>query len=668
MFTRPGRSLAAVMLMACLWLVVSSTVLGAAGPKGLVGDKPRISVRLLLSKIGRDKPVPLIVEVANPTADNYDSMRIRVAGDGTTPNYTQDLTLPANTSKRYFMALRGSFRYSTEVVLEYNGTTIDTAQVSIPRSYNSLYSILAVAPTGEQSGLTYLLDVFKSKNNSGSSNTGDEVTIDYIDAESLPDKCSVYEGCDLLILKNPNLDKASNRQLEALADWVYRGGHAVICPDPNFAQFNQNMLYKLLLGFEVTGLVPLSSADVFTRTYGGQISQGSLQALSTRHGSTVRTLLAAPEGNHELILARGYGQGSVALLTFFPFAPPLNTWSQPGDMWRKLVDELTAQSGEDVFGNPTIDVDQLFGGFKVDDLPSAALPLVYLAVYFIVLLPINYYILWSRSQEKLAWLTIPAIVLAFTFVGEAFGWLYRNSEGGVHEIHLVHHPAPQQAYGRVDMHLFSINKAEYTVKSPFSSDDLTVNDPSGGYHRSGAQRTQLAKMTMSTGDKMVIDGIFLSNWDKILFKGTYSQRSPNPDWVFQPDPVGAAANVLGGQLTWSSKDTLAAPVLIARDGGVVRVFEHKGVIKPDQTVSGADFQRISRPEITVDAIFGSGAATMNQEQRKTVKDLYNGIVSRLRHNGRNYLVGVVFLTGRGRYGVTPRPGNQTSTEIHVLSL
>ncbi len=128
-----------------------------------------------------------------------------------------------------------------------------------------------------------------------------------------------------------------------------------------------------------------------------------------------------------LIVKRDVGDGVVVALAVDPGVPPLRGWAGDETMWMRLHVERPGSVHQAL-------VDERFmpqslaaaaGIERQSGLPSPMALFLVLASYVVVVGPINYMLLRSRRRLDLAWVTIPALTLAFTGLSYAFGlWLH----------------------------------------------------------------------------------------------------------------------------------------------------------------------------------------------------------------------------------------------------
>ena len=229
-----------------------------------------------------------------------------------------------------------------------------------------------------------------------------------------------------------------------LRDWLGSGG-IVIIPGLPVLEATMSVPASAFLGKAVPGNVPV--VKLFGRPNG-------------------RTLLAS--GNLPLIYEQRVGLGTVIHLAFNPSDPAL--MNKPGydDLWRQILQ--SACSGRSAnssrqFADAWIEESSRQGM----DIKPPKVPLVagFLGGYILLVVPVNYFVLRGLRRKDLAWITIPVLVIIFSFAAYFAGSMSRGHKLIVKSSQVFEMPAGSVvARYHGDLSLFSPNRTRHTIQFP----------------------------------------------------------------------------------------------------------------------------------------------------------------------------------------------------------
>ncbi len=284
------------------------------------------------------------------------------------------------------------------------------------------------------------------------------------DADGLPEHVLGWGSVDYVVLAGDALSRASEAQREALAQWVALGGELIVTGGPGAAA----ALAALPDALRPATVQGSREAEVF----GGLEALGGGQPIA---GSAPIALLDAAPGavpiapdadGSPLLVQRRYGDGAVVALAFDPSLPPFADWAGLEKLWQALH----VQRGETVWTAPTGDIAQLGSGLyqlPEFDLPSLRWLLALIAVYILLVGPVNYLVLRRRRRLDLAWVTIPALTLIFSAASYGAGFVLHGRDLVLYELSAVRViPDAGIAYVRTYVGLFSPGARSYSVSLP----------------------------------------------------------------------------------------------------------------------------------------------------------------------------------------------------------
>ncbi|MBX7245835.1 MAG: hypothetical protein K1X53_10070 [Candidatus Sumerlaeaceae bacterium] len=233
--------------------------------------------------------------------------------------------------------------------------------------------------------------------------------------EDLPDRWYGYEGVSLLVIPRATQNLLEGDKGAALRDWVAQGGKLLVLGGRNGQTYKGSMVEDLLPAtIEGDGIYASSDGQLkeevgaTTATAGGLFQ---INKLKLRPGA--RELIGS--GNLPLLVGRAYESGTVMYLA--------SDWSQRLFQLFAIPKTLATIVGiepgfEDIqkrYQNSFLNIDSgIFGLGSAVNLPNPAIILAILSLYFVLVGPLNFFLLARRKRLELAWITVPVIVILFT--------------------------------------------------------------------------------------------------------------------------------------------------------------------------------------------------------------------------------------------------------------
>jgi hypothetical protein len=154
---------------------------------------------------------------------------------------------------------------------------------------------------------------------------------------------------------------------------------------------------------------------------------------------TALSVALRPDANNlvgdGLIVERAEGAGRV-LFTAFDLAA-LRTWAGEAALWQELLEHTTrVELGQNFrIRNENLMRDAL----QTDSLrlPSTAVLLLLVALYIVVVGPLNFWLLRRAGRVELAWVTTPLIVVAFLLVAYGASFVLRGTSARITQLTVV---------------------------------------------------------------------------------------------------------------------------------------------------------------------------------------------------------------------------------------
>ncbi len=300
-------------------------------------------------------------------------------------------------------------------------------------------------------------------------------------AADLPDKAAGYGGAGAFLLRSDApLDALTEAQADALKAWVSSGGHLIVCGGSDPARFGSAFF---------NGLLP---AAVGTAGAAGELT------LTPKPLPGVHVVQSGPSGLARIV-AGPYGAGTVTLTSFDPTLPAFQTTNTAlPPVWRTLfasgldnTASVLAMAGqrEENFNafyygsSPPLLSEAVIRGPSLD-APATPVIAIFLLIYLVVLVPVNYLVLKRMDRKEWAWGTIPALVLLFAAGTFAVGYAAKGGSVFVNRAALIETSAGRREAGVYsEVGLFSPRRSSYDVD--LTGDNLVSAVPNPGADYSG---------------------------------------------------------------------------------------------------------------------------------------------------------------------------------------
>ena len=410
----------------------------------------------------------------------------------------------------------GSFNY-------LNSQAIDTGVYPVPRpwdisrdqqNYNRPYN-------GYRGPMPQTMMAPQGKGN---------VRLVYTDHTLLPDNPEGYGSVSMLALMSDmteNMLSADAQQ--AIPAWVSAGGHLLVAGG---------------------GVPSRLAAPFFSHLLPATGTTTSLKNVGTA-------------------LTGDYGAGHVTRLSFDPDAARTVDWKSAGSFFGKLTAldpgmplMLTLRDAI----NQTTMVRNLHP-------PSLTLIVIFLLIYLLLLVPVNYFWLKKIDKREMAWLTTPAIVLVFTVGAYGIGYMTKGHQLVLNMVSLVEAAAGQTTAETTDeLLIFSPARASYHLS--LGDSGLLLREAAAEQNPNGMPRNNepnLAPLELTTTDeKIEVEHVAVNMWDFRQFVTSHRLdlgKGITANFTFSPGQMGVAPQRTG-TITNNTPYNFPAAKLF-RDGALV---------------------------------------------------------------------------------------------------
>jgi hypothetical protein len=231
-----------------------------------------------------------------------------------------------------------------------------------------------------------------------------------------------------------------------------------------------------------------------------------------------------------LIVTAIRGRGRVTALLFSPEREPARSWRNLPTFWAKLTEIPEALYGRSDYRlRGGWSTDGLFGAMidsrQVHKLPVPWL-LLLLAVYLLIIGPLDRWWLRKLNRPMLTWITFPCYVALFSLLVYCLGYRLRAGETEWNELHVVDVlPAGDRAdlRGRTFASVYSPENATYAVQARQQFAALRGEDLGGWGGGGGDNRSTV----LQSGDNFSAD-LFVPVWTSQLYVNDWWQPAEPP--------------------------------------------------------------------------------------------------------------------------------------------
>jgi hypothetical protein len=391
--------------------------------------------------------LPLRIELRNRSGNMQGVVSVVQNDFQRQREYLYPIELPAGARKQLIACpiLTG---YSTDVVVRFvaRGVSVETRPNLTPRGEEDSL----VVGIGDAIGGLQFLRTLKTRprfrvgytytygSPSGSKGTYE---VAYCRPELFPPTAIACSGVSVMVL-GAGAERMSGEQWQALLDWVRLGG-TLIVPGGAGALYLQHPALRPLLPVQVQGLGELPSLAAIGTFAGQEAPLGKATVTMSQPAPGGEVLLQ--QGGVPLLVRRPYGLGAVLFMAFSPWDQPMRGYNGNPAFWQKLLEYVPDlppsyyittlfqfQTGSPpAMGwgwSPSMPASS--AEFQVR-LPETELILGLLLVYFVLVVPVNYFVLRRLRLLDWAWLTAPLIAVLFVLLlGRLTGDLYRKPLSG----------------------------------------------------------------------------------------------------------------------------------------------------------------------------------------------------------------------------------------------
>lgn len=419
--------------------------------------------------------VPVVVTVSNlPTGPNDTpdtfraSLSISSTGLGDPPVtqvFSRLVEVPANAIQRFTIYAKFS-DVSTGQFLEVrtiNGKLITTVPLALTAldPENLLLLNISNDSTLYNIPLSRAVDVVTRANSPG---------------ERLPENWWGYESVSVALLGRWSDTLLRPAQETALENWIQAGGTLFLLAGSDPGSWQGGLIDRLLPG-TVAGSERLDLSGPTPRLGGAAGTEvGPNEIIIARITPADDSQVLSSVEGFPLVVRRQVGLGSVVMLAPDFRAAPGATDRIVGDLWRALMPNRSLTDDRAALRHDLRSSLPLVTG-SAAKAPNVVLILLLLVSYVICVGPLNFRFLAKRKKLELAWITVPLIVLVFSFLIYLIGALTKGGKLFYREVTLVQGVANHTQAATLGLKgVFSPEKRAYTIEPESAALSISEND------------------------------------------------------------------------------------------------------------------------------------------------------------------------------------------------
>ncbi len=372
---------------------------------------------------------PITVTASNDGPDLAGEVRVVVDPlTGVRTIYSRPIELPRTSRKTITLYANDITAFSTEVqvdLLEHGRVVMsERVRVFTVSPTTLLIGVWSDSPQG-------LADLALVEPSSG------EVAVATLTAADLPALAPGWQALDVLVIADADTGQLTPDQSAALRRWVAGGGRLVIVGGVGF-QRTLSGLSDLspvaVAGTQTVSLAPL--ADLAGEPFAPQTEPAA--PVATGALAPGARPLAAADGL-PLAAFRQVGYGQVYFLAADPNLEPLRSWDGMESLWRVLLSAGRPRPAWAYgFSSQWDYARQAVAAVPGVSLPSAVQLCGFLALYVVLIGPVNYLVLSRLKRRELAWFTIPTLIVVFSAIAYVTGFQLRGSRAILHRLSFMH--------------------------------------------------------------------------------------------------------------------------------------------------------------------------------------------------------------------------------------
>jgi hypothetical protein len=419
------RSYLALVIVLCL------SIAGQARAAGWV----RLAADSCFSGMQANGEYPIAISVQNPGPSTRGVIRVNEQSYGFANRiYSYPIDLPSGAQKKLiaYPVLTG---YSNGVKIEFDGAGGGPPILVSTTNSNAYYdgaNYVQIGAVGDNIGALEMVRTVPTGGASAYGNNNNQTIYSdcYCAPEAAPDRATGYSGLSELVV-DAGSERLTDDQWDAIREWVVGGGSLILFGGAGSLSYLENLTVAQMLPLSELHEVALSKLTI-------PLAKATLTA------SDVAIVTGAPKPGAEIQFAHNgqpvvsrtaYGAGLVTLIGLDPTAEPVRDDPEQTALMKSIVKAsqsrlpasmLEAQTLSQPVDEPSYRAGEVFitmpGEAETSHDPfHVKLPPFFevagiLTAYFVLAIPVTFFVLRRARRLEWAWFTTPVLSVLFAFV------------------------------------------------------------------------------------------------------------------------------------------------------------------------------------------------------------------------------------------------------------
>jgi hypothetical protein len=496
--------------------------------------------------------VPVRAVVANYSADVDGEIRISTQETVGNVAYVQPALLPRQSRKRFTLYAQVGYN-SRELSVRLFGGGKQLSEQRLRLQPVDGQDLLFGVVSDDTAALSYLAGLRSVQQR--------RTHVAHLSLPDLPTQAGAMTSLDMLVLDNVDTSTMSDGQRDALRGWVGMGGHLVICGGPGAALTAAglgDLLPVAVQGTEAT----TDLADL--GAYGQHPFPDdvpAIVALVSPVAPGAKILIG--DADRPLLVRRTLGAGHIDYLALDPDLPPLRTWMGNDVLWPRLVfgTSLLERTGQYHILSGLTDAAR---NIPALDVPSVLWVVGFLFVYVMVVGPLNLVALRLLNKRAWVWVTVPALIAAFSCVALVAGYTMRGRRTIVSQVSVVRAQLDSQT-ATLDSFagLYSPLRRAYDARVP---DNVLVQGVSAYPYGMGGVRG--GRLTVEQGPPTFVRDVEVDVGAMHGFSMSTVRQWSDVEANIELVPVQPSGNELRGEITNRGRQVIEDCVLVYQSQAV----------------------------------------------------------------------------------------------------
>ena len=370
---------------------------------------------------------PLVVAIENHGGSADGALQVRsLSYTDSLRSYAYPVSLPAGTRKQIvvYPDLNG---YTDQISVSFDGSArSQDIALSVPYRDGTQVGLI-----GDEVGALAMLRVPPASGPQGGPGRQAKFSDCYARPEDAPDRAVGYQELRALVLGD-GTERLRPAQWAALRQWVMEGGSLVMLGGAGATYLRVPDAAPFL---PVTGLHETVAANLTLPPLGPlpDLPPGAV-AVTTGSPKPGATTLASQNGQ-VLMATQSLGAGTILFVAFNPLEKPFRGWPGQRGLWLGLLHQSAAtvsaaalrdwtaqqqsfreeDDGPYTMGGPTSRiVSSGVNPFRIKLPPIKTIAWLFLA-YFVLVIPVSYFVLKRLGRLEWAWVTSPVLSVLFAY-------------------------------------------------------------------------------------------------------------------------------------------------------------------------------------------------------------------------------------------------------------